>query len=123
MTDQLIQQLILQLQNLSPQLWQILLKQVSINNFTNLAWTIILFIFLITCVAMIFVSKKKYEWGQSEDNYSDTSGWGLAAWLFGFGAFIFGLIFFATLSSTIQGFLNPQYWAIYNLLSAFSQSH
>jgi len=111
--DTLVIELIGTVKNLSPMIWELLMKQVYANVVTQLLWAMIMI------VASIIIFKKFIPYAQRMYKKGGAySTWDMGitfAWMGGGALFITGFI---VLTGALQGLYNPEYYAIQNLLSS-----
>jgi hypothetical protein len=106
--DNIIQQLIDLLKSLSPALWQTLVKQAYSEAFYKLLWGIFFGVGVI-------ISSKVYAYGKNDEQ--EYSAWDEHGWVaIVVGAFL-GLASLLCLTSAIQWFINPEFYAVRWLLA------
>ena len=113
MDNTILAELISTIKNLSPMVWEILMKQVYANAATRLLWGLVMAvgapIFLIKFIPYASKQCKKEGWA---------SNWDMAqifAWIFGI---IVSIVGFIILTGALQALYNPEYYAIENLLNS-----
>jgi hypothetical protein len=108
MIDDVLRKLIDFLQEASPLVWNILLKQVYVDAAGSVAWSVALLV-------IAFVLYKAGKYGKENATGHNLSGeMGLAAWI---GCTIAGASSFGLLVDAIQRFANPEFYAIKYILS------
>ena len=108
---ELLQQLVEWFETASPQLWEILIKQVYVEATSDLVWGII---WLAVATALIFVGKWGWKCNEEHGDYNTDWEWVFVpSWVFSGILFPVGL---AMLSSAIKWFVNPEFYAIRYIL-------
>jgi len=113
MLETALQELIEFLENASPMVWEVLLKQVYIDAVANIAWAIMLVVVCILLIKLIKYSHEKME----EDSYSS---WEMGLWLGYIFAPAAGALAFGLLVSAAMRFANPEFYAIRYILYQIS---
>lgn len=119
-TQELLQKLAEKLGTTVEYLWQVLLKQAQIDAFTTLFQFALIALFGIT----LYRLHKKFLKPISDDRYSDNLyskyDEGIICPMF-IGAIVFAILAicaFFSITDMVNGFLNPEYWALQRILSA-----
>lgn len=111
MTDKIIQELASKLGTTSEYLWSVLIKQAPIDSTV----TLIQYVIIGLAVHGLWkVTKAKLqEW--VDDDFIPGIALTLIAWLV-LGILV--IVAFCSISQTVSGFINPEYWALDKVLSA-----
>ena len=101
-------------------LWEIMVRQAPINSFINLLLLIFSIILGYVLIRLHIDFLKEDETGfNSYENKEDVLGipmlFGFAVWL---GVFMYSIF---SIRSTINGFINPEYWALNEILNKLQQ--
>ena len=97
----------------SPELWMVLLRQVSVQIFEQIAWALALILLGGVC----FWLRKRSQENADHSYYSDA---GITEAVLLIGAGLFWLLAFALIISGVTRWLNPDYYAIKLLINAFT---
>ena len=118
-TQELLQKLAEKLGTTVEYLWQVLLKQAQIDAFTTLFQFFLIALFGV----VLFRLHKKFLKPLSDDRYSDNlySKYDEAiVWPMIIGLIVFVILSicaFFSITDMVNGFLNPEYWALQRVLS------
>jgi ABC-type antimicrobial peptide transport system permease subunit len=117
-TQQLIRELAEKLGTTAEHLWSVLIQQALI---TGIVDTLIMLTFGVILVRLfIFVKAKTTKRGETPTSYPHADWEDEPAFIAWFGwavlAFIFSLILAGNASMTMAAFLNPEYWALMQVL-------
>ena len=113
--EELIKKLIELVENASPKLWEIAMRQVIVTNISNIVLLLALVVYVYLCIKFT----PKFAVWASDTDFDDISkqlfGWmGLIiGWIIAITGFIVTL---TSMTNILTGFVNPEYAAIYNLL-------
>lgn len=107
--DTIIQQVIDLLKTLSPALWKVLVKQVYVEGFSQLAWSLVVLIIGVVFVRMYYYAKGKAK----ADRFSDWNG---LEWVWVICAIIAGLATTGLLVGSLKWIANPDFYAVRWLL-------
>lgn len=107
----LIEQLAQKLGTTTEYLWSILLKQAPISAMIDL-------IYLIIATIMGIVLWKLHKYFAKEDEYEDRAEVKLTMVVLTFVWIMFFTICFFSIGDIINGFFNPEYWALKEILRA-----
>lgn len=117
-TEQLIRELADKLGTTAEHLWGVLIQQALI---TGIVDTVAMLVFGVIIVRLfIFVKAKTTERAETATSYA-RADWedeqAVGAWLgWGVLAFTFSLVLAGSASMTMAAFLNPEYWALKQIL-------
>jgi hypothetical protein len=111
--DLLLQELITTMKELSPLLWETLMRQVYLNALTTSIWAVAALAFSAVC---LHICKKAYSYKKQneEQDYSAISE--LTIMFSAVGVVGGAIVFLVCISYAIPMFINPQYYAIQLIL-------
>lgn len=115
--ENVIFELINMLENIAPEIWGVLLKQVYIEATMKLVWAGIFGIIVFVIYKFLMKAKKNYEEEWGDGFYNDEGKWILYA-LASVFPIILGLFNFV---DGIMWFMNPEFYAIRFLLEKIAQ--
>jgi hypothetical protein len=118
MTDQVLQKLIEFLQNASPLVWHIFIKQVYIDAATNIVLAIILlvpFVVLVRGGNRARIMLKQEQTDRSTNESADH--WEGMAWAYYLSSAFPGIASFILFTTAIGYLINPEYYVIQMILS------
>ena len=118
-TTKLIEQLAQKLGTTTEYLWSVLIKQAAISAATDLLYLILVIIGLIVLIKLHFkFSIVKGDGWDNRSDYEKSDGLGIAMACI---AVVLGGMFFVcffSIGDIINGFVNPEYWALDKVLSS-----
>ncbi len=120
-TSKLIEQLAQKLGTTTEYLWSVLLKQAPIDAATTLVQILFIALFAWLLIAKHNKLSSQTDWGAYDDKgYNNV---GVAALMIVGAAFVFVMtvLCFCSFGDVINGFFNPEYWALKQILSKISQ--
>jgi hypothetical protein len=121
MIDQALQKLIEFLQNASPLVWHVLVKQVYVEAIAMFAWAIGL---IVLCIVFAKVTKycgKKFAEEKAKDRYdSNEFEYGMSEGFCVTGSVLSGVIAFGCLVTAIQYLVNPEFYAIRYIIESLA---
>ena len=116
-TTKLIEQLAQKLGTTAEYLWRVLIKQAPISAATDLLYLVLI---IITGIVLFNIHKRLAKEDEHGDSAYFTFEEGAAVPMI-IGVIIWGILFivcFFSIGDIINGFLNPEYWALNNVLNA-----
>lgn len=115
-TTKLVEQLAIKLGTTADYLWSVLLKQAPISALTDLIYFIL---FSIGGIILFKVHKSFSKPGEDtwENKYDENEELGFAMCLIAFVWTILFIVAFFSLGNVINGFFNPEYWALNQVIS------
>jgi multisubunit Na+/H+ antiporter MnhB subunit len=112
--DLLLQELITTLKELSPLLWETLMRQVYLNALTTSIWAVAGLVFSVVCLR---ICKKTYNYYYKQNGEQDYSVVNELTIAFSAVGVVGGaIVFLVCISYAIPMFINPQYYAIQLIL-------
>lgn len=110
----LLQELVTYLKEVSPMLWETLMRQVYMNAVATSAWAVAM---LVLAGISLYVCRKAYKKTSAENREWSSSVIDEMSVIFGAVGFVTGVIvFMICITMAIPMFLNPQYYAIQLIL-------
>jgi len=110
--EELIKKLIELVENASPKLWELAMRQVIVNNISNIVLLLALVVYVYLCIKFTPKFVKL-----AHDDDIDRNIFGMmvliVCWVVAVASILMVLVNTSTL---LTGFVNPEYAAIYNLL-------
>lgn len=104
MDNQLIEQLAQKFSTTTEHLWGVLINQAAVSATISLIW-------LIICTAGIVIIYNFYKANNRKDDWEN-----FPEFLFGISFGVYVIVVTALTSNIIIGYLNPEYWALNDLL-------
>lgn len=109
--DNALTELINAIKEMAPSVWNAYIKQANI---TGLSWVVAVGFFLIATGVTSSIAKFKRRFYSSDEMWWEKESWVFAAVVMGF-LFLCAVVLFLLFG--LSPLLNPEYWAINNLLS------
>lgn len=113
-TEQLIRELADKLGTTTEHLWGVLVKQAPLSATVEIMYALAACALLATCVKMVSWAGKRIIEGEDEERDVMAMVWGITIGIF---SIILVATAVANAATTLSGFLNPEYWALKQLLN------